>query len=487
MEVLERLRAACAVPLDHPGADDMRRAGEAVLAFALDDFTRLPTRGVGRTLGRPAMEALLGEPIPEQGASFAGILEEVQHKVAPNALRPSHPRFLAFVPGAPTFPALMGDWLCDSMNLFAGVWKEGAGPAQVELVVLDWLRQILGYPPEASGILTSGGSEALLLALVTARDRLSFDERGRAVLYASEQRHWSVDRGARVAGFRPDQMRTLPTGEDTRLPIAALRQAITEDWRAGRLPWLVLANAGTTNTGAVDPLDELADCCAEHRLWLHADAAYGWAAALTEVGRQRLRGIARADSISLDPHKWFAQTYEAGCLLVRRGVALAEAFAMQPEYLQDVQAAADEVNFADRGIALTRRFRALKIWLSIKVLGLAWFRRLVEHGFHLAALAEHLLAASTGVELLTRRQLSVVCFRCVPAGWRGDLDWLNRAVCDDIVRTGRFFLATTRVHGVVAQRLCFVNWRTTAADVEEVVRLLAATADRLARAKGHPQ
>lgn len=479
MDALDRLRAACARPLAHPGIDEMRRAAEQVVAFALDDFTDLPQRSVGRSMTRSAMESLLREPIPERGADFAHVLGEMREKVAPYAMRPSHPRFLAFVPGAPTFAAVLGDWLCDSMNLFAAVWKEGAGPAQVELVVLDWLRQIIGYPAEASGTLTSGGSEALLLALVTARDRLAFADRSRAVLYASEQRHWSVDRGARIAGFRPDQVRTLAVDEEGRLPMAVLRQAIANDLRAGRLPWLVLANAGTTNTGAVDPLDALADCCAEHGLWLHADAAYGWAAALTEAGRARLHGIGRADSISLDPHKWFAQTYDAGCLLVRRGEALADTFAMQPEYMQDVQPADDEVSFADRGIALTRRFRALKIWVSVKVLGVAWFRRLVEHGCNLAALAESLLQTAGGFELLSRCQLSVICFRCVPDGWTGDLDWLNRAVCEEVVRTGRFFLATTRVHGVVAQRFCFVNWRTTAADVEEAVRLLHETAQRL--------
>jgi aromatic-L-amino-acid/L-tryptophan decarboxylase len=481
MDPLDRLRAECARPLEHPDADALRQVSEQVIATILDDFHGLPERSVGRSASRTDMERLLREALPEAGIGMAPALDLVRERIVPHALRPSHPRFLAFVPGAPCFPAVLGDWLCDGLNLFAGVWKEGAGPAQVELVVLDWFRQLLGLPPEAGGILTTGGSEAILTALVAAREPLAPEQRARAVLYFSDQRHWSVDRGARIAGLRPDQVRPLPADHNQRLPIAVLRQAAADDLRAGRWPWLVVANAGTTNTGSVDALDELADICAEHRLWLHADAAYGWAAALTDDGRRRLRGIERADSISLDPHKWFAQTFDAGCLLMRRGAALAETFAMRPEYMQDVEPDPDEVNFADLGIALTRRFRALKIWLSIKALGIDWFRRVVAHSLRLAELAERLLIDAGGFELLARRELSVVCFRYAPQDWRGDLDALNRRLCAEAVRTGRVFLATTRVAGVVAQRFCFVNWRTTTADVEEIVRLLRDIGQRLVR------
>jgi glutamate/tyrosine decarboxylase-like PLP-dependent enzyme len=484
MDSLRHMRDACARPLDQPDADALRAASAAVVDAVIDDFTRLAHRDVGRAPARAEMEALLREALPEQGIGVAAALATFREHIASNALRPSHPCFLAFVPGPPCFPALLGDWLCAGWNLFAGVWKEAAGPAQVELVVLDWLRDILGMPAGTGGILTSGSSEAILTALAVARDPLSFEERGRAVLYASDQRHWSVDRGAVIIGLRPDQVRPLPADAELRLPVARLRGAIAEDVRAGRRPWLVVANAGTTNAGAVDPLAELADLCAEYRLWLHVDAAYGWAAALTADGRRVLRGIERCDSINLDPHKWLAQPYDAGCLLVRRGAALAETFATRPEYLQDVEAAADEVNFADLGIALTRRFRALKIWFAIKVLGIEWFRRLVAHGFTLAAYAERVLQEASEFELLVRRELSVVCFRYAPAGWRGDLDVLNRALCAAAVKTRRVFLATTRVQGVVAQRFCFVNWRTTAGDVDEIVRLLQEIGQQLIREKG---
>ena len=414
------------------------------------------------------------------------MLAEFQDKVARHAFRTNHPRFLAFVPGTPTFLSALGDFLCAGTNFFAGVWLEAAGPAQVELVVLDWFKEFLGYPAEAQGLLTGGGSEANLTALAVAREPLSYDDRPRAVLYLTEQRHWSVDRAARVLGLRPDQLRPVQADGQYRLTPAALAEAVRRDRAAGRLPWAVVVNAGATNTGVVDPLAGLADVCRQEGLWLHVDAAYGWPAVLIPEGKQLLAGVERADSVTLDPHKWFAQTFEAGCLLVRDGRRLTETFALRPEYMQDVEPAEDEVNFADRGLALTRRFRALKIWLTVKVLGVGWFRALVDRCCRLAELGQALLERAPGFEVLSPRRLSIVCFRWVPPGLaaRGEpdqeeLNRLNLTLIDELRKTGRAFLSSTRLRGRVALRFCFVNWRTTAADVEEVVRLLSELAARL--------
>lgn len=385
----------------------------------------------------------------------------------------THPRFLAFVPGAPTVPALLGDWLTAAANAFAGVWKEAAGPAQVEVTVLDWFRSWLGLPDSTRGLLAGGGSEANLTALVVARERVPFADRPRAVLYVSEQRHWSVDRAAKVIGLHPSQLRPVPVDDDFRLHGNALADAVRRDRAEGRLPWAVVANAGATNTGTVDALPELAAVCRAEGLWLHVDAAYGWAAVLTEEGKRELAGIAEADSVTLDPHKWLAQPFDIGCLLVRDGQLLPETFAMRPDYLQDVAPAEGEVNFADHGIALTRRFRALKVWLSVQVLGLDWFRRLAAHGIALAAYAQARLEAAGRFEILCPRRLSTVCFRYVPAGGAADLDGVNTRLLAAVRDTGRAFLSSTRLRGAYAARMCFVNWRTTAADVDEVVELLA--------------
>jgi glutamate/tyrosine decarboxylase-like PLP-dependent enzyme len=456
-------------------------------------LTTLPEQHIGRWRSRAEMEALLREPPPEAGTDFARVLAEFDERVAPHAMRTNHPRFLAFIPGAPSYLSFLGDLLCAGSNFFCGVWLEACGPAQVELIVLDWFKEWLGCPPETQGALTGGGSEANLIALVAAREPLDFDQRGRAVLYLTEHRHWSMDRAARIIGLRPDQIRPVLADEHHRLQPSALAAAVAEDRAAGRLPWVVTANAGATNTGVVDPLAALADFCREQRLWLHVDAAYGWAAVLTPEGRAELDGIGRADSITLDPHKWFAQTFGAGCVLVRDGRLLARTFALRPEYMQDVEPAADEINFADHGLALTRRFRALKIWLSVKVLGVGWFRALAAHCCRLAELSQALLERSPVFEVLSPRQLSIVCFRYVPAGFpaRGpkDEEYLNRLNLELLERlraTGKAFLSSTLLRGRVALRLCFVNWRTTAHDVEEVLRLVREIGESLPSPAARP-
>jgi aromatic-L-amino-acid decarboxylase len=467
-------------PLPHPDPDALRGYGMQALDWVLHHFATLPDQSIGRTLSRAELDALLHEPPPEAGTPFPEVLAEFAAKVAPNAYRPNHPRFLAFIPGAPNFVSVLGDLLCGGTNFFAGVWLEASGPTEVELVVLEWFKQFLGYPAEAGGILTSGGSEATLTALLVARDRLAFADRHRAVLYVGEQRHWSVDRAARVIGLHPDQVRPVPADAEFRLVPEALTDLVRQDRAAGRLPWTVVATAGTTNTGTVDPLRDVAAVCRVEELWLHVDAAYGWAAALTNEGKAALAGIAEADSLTLDPHKWFAQTFETGCLLVRQPGLLTQTFANRPEYMQDVEPGDDEVNFADRGLALTWRFRALRIWLSVKVLGVGWFRSLVEHCCRLADLSERLLRCSPVFEVLSPRQLSIVGFRYVPPGFleRGgteeELDRLNLALAAELRAAGRAFLSSTRLQGRVALRFCFVNYRTTAADVEEIVGLLTS-------------
>lgn len=483
MNRLDELRAALAGPLPHPEEPELRAQAELVLDWLLHHHATLPDQPIGRRAGPAEMAALLHEPPPETGRDFAAVLEEFTARVAPYACRVNHPRFLAFIPSAPTWLAVLGDLLCAGTNFFAGVWLEACGPAQVELVVLDWFARFLDLPATTQGILTGGGSEANLTALAVARERLAEDERGRAVLYAAEQRHWSIDRAAKVLGLRGDQLHAVPADAELRLTPDALRAAVQRDRADGRVPWAVVANAGTTNTGSVDPLAALADVCAEERLWLHVDAAYGWTAVLTAEGRTLLDGIGRADSVTLDPHKWLAQTFEAGCLLVRDGGLLAQTFALRPDYMQDVAPAEGEVNFCDHGLALTRRFRALKIWLSLKVLGVGWFRALAERCCRLADLGQALLEDAGVFEELSPRRLSIVCFRYVPPGWRGGdagLDDLNLRLIDAVRATGRAFLSSTRLRGRVAIRFCFVNWRTTTADVEEVVTLLRTMGDGLA-------
>jgi glutamate/tyrosine decarboxylase-like PLP-dependent enzyme len=475
-----------------------------VIRWLIEHHRTLSEQPIGRTGSRDQMEALLGGPAPETGQAFAEVLQEFADQVMPNAFKTNHPRFLAFIPGAPNFVSVLGELLCAGTNFFAGVWLEAAAPSQIEVTVLDWLRDLLGMPAGTSGILTSGGSEANLTALTVAREPLSYENRARAVLYVTEQRHWSVDRAAKIIGFRPDQVHPVPADEDFRLAPEALQKAIQQDRSAGRLSWAAVANAGATNTGVIDPLADLSRICREEKVWLHVDAAYGWSAMLTAWGKRELEGIGQCDSVTLDPHKWFGQCFESGCLLVREGKRLAETFTLRPEYMQDVEPEMDQINFCDHGIALTRRFRALKIWLSVKVLGLNWHRELVHRCCQLAEFSEAVLEQHPEFEILSKN-LSIVCFRYRPVRGGGegeqgrgedrekgrggerdrprlgeeDIDRLNLSIIDELRATGKAFISSTRLRGRVALRFCFVNWRSTAADVEEIVRLLLEIGRRL--------
>lgn len=501
------LRRGLECPLSHPDPTALRDHSAQVISWLLDHWQTLADRPIGKSASRSVLESMLGKRLPEIGVGFEQVFAEFRDMVAPYACRVDHPRFLAFVPSAPHFLAVLGDILCAGTNYFTGVWLEAAGPAQVELIVLEWFKELLGYPASAAGILTSGGSEANLTALVVARERLGWKERPVSTLYLTEERHWSIDRAAKVIGLHQNQMRIVPTDSAGRMQLEALADMVRHDRAAALIPWAVVASAGTTNTGAVDPLDQLAHLCRLERLWLHVDAAYGWASVLIPEGQVMLQGIAQADSITLDPHKWFAQPFEAGCVLVRDGRRLSETFTHRPEYLQDVEPGEDEVNFADRGLALTRRFRALKIWLSVKAQGLCWFRSLVHRCCRLAVFAQAVLERSGAFEILSPAQLSIICFRYLPpdarqtgvAAWDAMkttncptlpeqvLDRLNEQLLEEARASGQVFLSSTRWLGKFALRFCFVNWRTTAAEVEQVVELLHNLGDLLAQSNYGPK
>jgi glutamate/tyrosine decarboxylase-like PLP-dependent enzyme len=375
----------------------------------------------------------------------------------------------------------MADMLATGFNVFQGTWLESAGPSQIELVVLDWFRDWLGLPVAAGGVFTSGGSAANLDALVTAR--ASRGHPTGAVLYHSDQAHSSLGRAARIAGFRSDAVRCVPTDAEYRLDLDALRQVIRRDREAGLHPLMVTANGGATNTGVVDPLRELGGLCKEEGLWMHVDAAYGGFAVLTDEGRMALDGIDLADSVTLDPHKWLFQSYETGCLLVRDAAELESAFSTSPEYLQDTQMGRDHVNFGERGLQLSRSFRALKVWMSIKSLGVGAFRAAIQGSIDLAREAERYVSSSTELELLSPASLGVVCYRFNPDGHGRDaagLEALNAEIQERIISSGYAMVSSTRLRGVYSLRICVMNYTSTLEDVlgtlqraEEIGRGLA--------------
>jgi glutamate/tyrosine decarboxylase-like PLP-dependent enzyme len=417
----------------------------------------------------PEMAKRIAGPPPATPQEFGAVLQRLQDDVLPYMNRADHPRFFAFIPSCQTFPGALGDFIASALNVYVGSWMEAAGPSQVELTVIDWFKDWMGYPEQAAGLLVSGGSAANMTALACAREALIGAMSDRAVAYVSDQAHSSLARAARLLGFRPDQLRVLPAGTDLRLAPDALAHAIEADGAAGRAPLFASVSGGATNTGAIDPLDELADVCRDHGVWLHVDAAYGGFAALTDRGRAALHGIGRADSIALDPHKWLYQPMECGALLVREGHLLRRAFEIVPDYLKDAQVAEGEVNFSDLGLQLTRGWRALKVWLSIQTFGLDAFSHAIDSSLDLAAFAEQRVRRTPGLELMSPAQLGIVCFRRRFDGDEEEQAALNAALVARLEATGDAFVSSTRLHGAYAIRLCVLNHTSRREDVEWVL------------------
>ena len=456
----------------------MRRLGYRVVDLLVDHFADDNVEGTGRAPSRDEMEDRLREELPEKGQDPHAVLDQVEEDVLPNTMRVDHPRFFGFVPGPNNFIGVLADALAAGFNVFSGTWISGAAAAQVELVVIDWLRALCGLPDTARGLFTSGGSMANVTALAAARHAMLDDDGTGAVAYCSDQTHTSVDRALRLLGFAPDQLRRLPSDDRFRLDPAALRKAIAEDRAAGRRPFCVIASAGTTNTGAVDPLPALADVADDEDLWLHVDGAYGAAAVVCERGRERLDGLDRADSLTMDPHKWLFQPFEIGGVLVREGRHLRRAFRLEAEYLEDAVGEEDEVNFSAYGIQLTRSFRALKLWMTLKVFGRAHVAEAVRRGFERAEQAGRLLRERPDWEVVSPAQMGIITFRCVPDGWaEEEVDALNRRLAPAISEEGETFLTKTTLNGRPVLRLCPINPRTTEEDLRDTINRL----DQLSR------
>jgi aromatic-L-amino-acid decarboxylase len=453
--------------------DALREIGYRTVDLLVEQLTDPEIPAIRRGSGEDLRSRLM-VPAPEEPRPWDELLDQLERDVLGPTSRLAHPGYFAFIPACSTFAGALGDLITSALDIDAGSWMSAAGPSQLELVVLDWFKSWIGYPPEAEGILVSGGSAATLTALACARESLVGAGSDRAVAYVADQTHSSVARAARLIGFRPDQLRVLPTDDAHRLRMDALAGAVEADRQADHQPLIVAANAGATNTGAIDPLHALADLCAEQDMWLHVDAAYGGFAALSERGRRALAGIERADSVTLDPHKWLYQPIECGSVLVREGWRLREAFTISPDYLADYKS--EEVNFADLGLQLTRGARALKIWLSISHFGLDAFRRAVDRAIDLAHLAEQRVRESATLELMSPATLGIICFRRRFDGTDDEdaIAQLNAELVRGFEATGRGLLSTTKLHGRYAIRLCVMNHSSGPADVEAALSWFAA-------------
>ena len=415
------------------------------------------------------VDQLMEDP-PESGQPARQVIERAARDILPLAIRLDHPRSFGFIPSSPTWPSVVADFMAAGFHVNQCTWLTSSGASQLELVVLDWFRRWVGYPETAGGLLTSGGSAASVDAFVAAREAAGHPDR--ATVYMSDQSHSAQIRAAKIIGIRPQHIRLVATDSSFRLDMGALFRAVAEDRAAGLNPIAVCSNAGAGSTGAIDPLEAVADYCEKEGIWHHVDAAYGGFGMVTERGRRLLSGIERADSIGMDAHKWFFQPYEAGCLMVKDARALEGAFRIPHDMLQDTIWGARHPNFSDRGLQLSRSVRALKIWVSVQTFGMAAFRRAVSKGMELASRAEEYIERSPMLEVLNPASLGIVCFRVNPASGRfgeDTLEEVNQTVLARIFWEDRAFMSSTRLDGRFSLRMCIVNRTTTWDDVRETL------------------
>jgi glutamate/tyrosine decarboxylase-like PLP-dependent enzyme len=449
----------------------MREMGHMVVDRLVDLIGRLDRGPVFTPATPEEMSLALPASLPSRPVEFERLWAEVEETVAPHAARWGHPRTLAYVPGRPTWPGALADFAVAALNLDASSWRESPAPVHLELTVIDWFRRWLGFPDTAGGLLVGGGSAANLTALAAAREALVGSGHPDAVVYCSAEAHSSVTRACRVLGFDPGAVHTVAVDRTGGMRIDALEAAIGNDLAAGRRPLAVVASAGATGTGAVDPLGDVADLAHHHRLWMHVDAAYGGFAILTDRGRVLFEGIDRADSVTLDPHKWLYQPIEVGAVVVRHPHLLERAFSMRPAYLQDTTDRPGEMSMTDRGLQQTRAVRALKVWMSLMCFGTDAFRQAIDRCLDLALHAQSRIEVSTRFELMSPAQLSVVCFRRTGevAVGEAEVEALNAGLVEGLLRAGVGFVSSTRIHGRYALRLCILNHTTTRDDVDAVI------------------
>lgn len=453
--------------------EEMKAYGYKIVDLIAEHWATLEDKKPVTSATRKEMDTIFLQEAPEKGSSPDEVLNFIMDNVIPNSNVTSHPKFYSFVPGPSNFISTMADSLATGFNIFSGGWIVSPAAAELEIVTMNWLLKMYDFPvKKGGGIFTSGGSLANLTALVTARRIKCGDDFSKAIIYLSDQAHSSNIKAIRVLGFKKEQIRIIPTDFEFKIGINKLKNEIAKDKLKGLQPFCFIASAGTTNTGTVDPLHDIADICEDENMWFHIDGAYGGAAILSKKGARALRGIDRADSLTVDPHKWFFQPYEIGCLLVKDASWLSNTFSEKPEYLRDIEGNESEINFYDYGIQLTRRLRALKFYMSIKTYGLDTFREAVSYNIELTEKVEDHLRKSREWEVVSPATLAVINFRYNPIGIKlteEKIDAINQYISKKVMESKEAVLVTTILNKQVVLRMCLINPKTSMDDILETL------------------
>jgi aromatic-L-amino-acid decarboxylase len=471
VEQLRRLERA-ARPLE-PGAGRRRRLRNAAVASSERFLRRIETlKGYIETDDKGA--GLLAAPISEEGIPLERAIALLERDVVRPGGSTASGGHLAYIPGGGLYHSAVGDFLAAVSNKYAGIFFTGPGPVRMEHLLVHWVADLVGYPAEAAGSIASGGSIATLTAIATARDAhgLRAAEYPRAVVYLTDQAHHCIEKALRIAGMAEAPVRRVAMDAGFRMRPDALARAIAADRAAGLRPWLVIAAAGTTDTGAVDPLDAIATVAAAEGCWYHVDAAYGGFFLLTEHGRRLLRGIERSDSVVLDPHKGLFLPYGIGIVVVRDAGPLAAAHDYSGNYMQDADREPGEMSPADLSPELSKHFRALRMWLPLVLLGVRPFRAALEEKLLLARYF-HAEAAAAGYEVGPPPELSIATYRWVPPGATlEEANRFNQALVDATRRDGRVFLSSTMLDGRFTLRMAALAFRTHRRTIDLALRVL---------------
>jgi aromatic-L-amino-acid decarboxylase len=480
-------------------AEELRELSSRVNELVLEYFSEVAQLPVfPETFGGDTLEQV-GSTLSAEGEPLARLINDCR-TIIKKSRHNGHPRFFGYVASPATPAGAFADLIASALNANVTSWRSGPAATEIERTVVRWLGSLIGYDENARGLLTSGGSMANMTALMIAQRAKAGSEASRSglwksdapmTIYASEQVHMSIPKAADILGFGRDQVRLIGCDEEFRMNAQLLRERINTDEQSGLKPFCVVASAGTTNTGAVDPLSEIADVARVFALWFHVDGAYGAPAALDESKRSLFAGLERADSVSLDPHKWLYAPLDCGCLLFRDEARARAAFGEEDaDYIKVLEENADEsFAFWNYGPELSRRFRALKIWLTLRYYGVHRIAAAITEDNALAAYLAELVEEAEDFELLAKPQLSICCFRYVPPANRSvirsqdneasesELNKLNEKIMYAVQRGGRAYLSSATVHGKFALRACITNFRTTRADIEQTLEIIREVAN----------
>jgi aromatic-L-amino-acid decarboxylase len=473
--------------------DRARELGAAVVELWAELLERLPELPVTRDLEPEGIRRALDLRVPDEPLPHDELIAHLRALTLEQSVYPGHPGFLAYISGAGTVPGAPAALLAAGLNQNLGGWRLSPGATEIELHLTRWLSAQLGLPDTAGGELVSGGAVANLVGLKLARDRVAAGVRERGVreapplaVYASSECHVVQQRAADLLGLGSSALRSIPVDEAWRMRVDELAGAIERDLANGVVPAAVVATAGTTATGSIDPLPAIAELCRHHDVWLHVDAAYGGPAVLADELRPLLAGIEQADSIALDPHKWLYTPLPAGCVLVRDMRSLADSFAVEASYVWIAEEERRGIDFHVLGPSFSRGFTALGVWMSLLAHGRAAFARRIAHDAALAGYLGELVEEAGDFELMAPVSLSICCFRYVPTALRNDegaLDRLNQRLATAIHADGRTYCSNAVLNERFCLRACIVNFRTEARDMDALLAVAREHGELLARSE----